>query len=248
MPLLEITLEDVMRYPAVTARPLFQTYHSIDAGDGMVDHARNTFELTLIKGIGVQGNVTVPFVRKIAPDGTVLDGRRVETFDPAKYDVVFLYDSGTSLMVGGRAHDYHAVNPRLSWAVLAEIPNWVVPRPDGQPLKGGGAAGAFVPQGETGGEPVDYDRIQRMINDKGDEVKHWVKDQLTYYLRTETVPSIEAGLSGDPGPIADLLYRRIADGTWEQLGKFGNEVGYKPPRGEQPTKVDKPAVGSGPKE
>lgn len=245
---LEITLADVMRYPAVTAHPLFQTYHSIDAGDGMVDYARNTFELSIIKGLGVQGNVTVPFVRKMDPTGAVIDARRVETFDPAKYDVVFLYDSGTSLMVGGRVHDYHAVNPRLSWAVLAEIPNWVVPRPDGQPLKGGGAAGAFVPEEGGGGEVVDYARIQAMV----DEGKHWVKDQLTYYIREVTVPAVveqvAARLSGDPGPIADLLYRRIADGTWEQLGKFGNEVGYKPPRGEGPNKADSPAVGSGPKE
>ena len=81
---------------------------------------------------------------------------------------------------------------------------------------------------------VDYNRIQTMINTKGDEVKHWVKDQLAYVLRTETVPAVHDGvvasLSGDPGPIADLLYKRIADGTWEQLNKFGEEVGYKPPK------------------
>lgn len=230
MAIQEITLADVMRYPAVTARPLFQTYHSIDAGDGMVDYARNTYELSIIKGIGVQGNITVPFVRKIAPDGTVIDARRVETFDPAKYDIVFLYDSGASLMVGGRAHDYHAINPRLSWAVLAEIPNWIVPRPDGQPLKGGGAAGAFVPQedGGGGGEPVDYDRIQAMV----DEGKHWVKDQMTYYLEHITVPAIVAGvsgtLSGDPGPIADLLYGRIKDGVYAELDKWQKNSGFKP--------------------
>ena len=47
-------------------------------------------------------------------------------------------------------------------------------------------------------------------------------------LKTELFESIV----GDPGPLADLLYSRIADGVWEQLSKFGEEKGFAPPKAE----------------
>ena len=47
----------------------------------------------------------------------------------------------------------------------------------------------------------------------------------------EVVQQIVAQLTSDPGPMATLLYKRIGDGDWEELNKFGNEIGYKPPNG-----------------
>lgn len=150
----------------------------------------------------------------------------IGTAEPVwKIDSIDLDHTGTTLVVSMVTHEPKEA-PRNTAVEAYTIANVWATTPEFEAERGG--AGGFT---GDGGEPmaeVDYARIQQMINTKGDEVKHWVKDQPAYVLRTETVPSIGAELSGDPGPIADLLYRRIADGTWEQLGKWQHEKGYKP--------------------
>jgi hypothetical protein len=39
---------------------------------------------------------------------------------------------------------------------------------------------------------------------------------------------VDRVLGGLEAKLADLLYKRIADGVWEQLGKYGDEVGFNP--------------------
>jgi hypothetical protein len=187
----------------------------------------------------------------MAQRGQPFPQQPIGTAEPVwKIDSIDLDHTGTTLVVSMVTHEPKEA-PRNTAVEAYTIPNVWATTP-GFEAERGGEGGYTGSEQEPGGEEVDYARIQEMINTKGDEVKHWVKDQLAYVLRTETVPAVHDGvvasLSGDPGPIADLLYRRIADGTWEQLGKFGNEVGYKPPRGGAPSTIDSPAVGSGPKE
>lgn len=190
----------------------------------LVDAAGNTFFGTR----EITGNDTDFYVRKVSPAGVVVGEFEVQGANGWKIDGGDLGASGDHLLVATSAHDTpNPIPPEGRWSAmgLAHIPGVFVPFDNQAPEAGG--PDAFTPT-ETEVE-VDYERIQTMI----DAAKHWVKDQLAYVLDHDIKPAIvaevAAKLSGDPGPVADLLYRRIADGTWEQLGKFGDEVGYKPP-------------------
>lgn len=125
----------------------------------LVDGAGNTF-------IGVReitGNDTDYYVRKHAPDGSLVGEWDVQGANGWKIDSGDLGASGDHLLVSTASHDLPPdPTGRYSAAGLAHIPGVFVPFTNQLPE--GGAAGAFSPEGEPQPAPeveVDYDRIKR---------------------------------------------------------------------------------------
>lgn len=207
----------------------------------LVDAAGNTFVATR----EITGNDTDFYIRKISPAGVVMGEWEVQGANGYKIDGGDLGASGDHLLVATSAHDTpNPIPPDGRWSAmgLAHIPGVFVPFDNQAPEAGG--PDAFTPT-ETEVE-VDYPRIQTMI----DLAKHWTKDQLAYvlanFIKPQIVAEVAARLSGDPGPIADLLYKRIRDGSYEQLVAWQENFGYRPdptpvpgapeaPEADQPT-------------
>lgn len=79
----------------------------------------------------------------------------------------------------------------------------------------------------AGSAPLGSSTIRKGLEEKGEGS---ITAQLPH-IAAAVAPAVVSALVASPA-FAALLYQRIGDGTWEQLNKFGNQVGYKPPKGE----------------
>lgn len=145
-----------------------------EGSSGRVDGDGNSFLATLFH----KKNASIIYIRKVAPNGTVLDKWNVvfqgcpHDANPdntawdgtGKVDGFDIYPSGSNLHVKLSGHVTNAQRDNLvNMAVLQGV---YTPHTGTQPEDG--RAGAYAPAGgepdpEPGGEPVDYERIEAIV-------------------------------------------------------------------------------------
>lgn len=218
---------------AVQAVPVHQdmggSFYSLSY---LVDAAGNQYAAVANEQLS-NSNITWAEVH-IAPAGQGFPQTPAYRVNPTnKIDRVSIFNSGHDLIVSLVTHStsnqYPPGTPRPICIEQARINGIFATTPDFVAQRGGEGA-IIVPADPLPPSGASMAEIQAAL----DLQKHWIKDQLAYVLenniKPEIVTAVAANLSGDPGPLANLLYKRIADGVWEQLNKFGDQVGYKPPK------------------
>ena len=241
-------------------------YHSqewgIERTAGRADGAANTFAGSLFH----KNNATIVYVRKIAPNGQVLqkwnlvfEGAPHDTnynnpqwTGPGKIDDFYMYPSGSDLIVSLVGHDTNTarLNP-WGWKALEGV---YTPHTGTQPEDG--AAGAYR-GGNVDPEPNPNPNPEPEYRLGADEFKDaflGAAANREFYTRFQKMVEngveqsdidgmlhgledrLFARLVGDPGPLADLLYGRIKDGVFLELRKWQEGRGFKP----DPTPVPEP--------
>lgn len=217
----EPIIDDISALPQIECGVDYLTHEGLLGADEVKDAAGNMFAAERFQ----VGNYTRVFVRKYAPDGVTLLGQwAVKGPRGYKIDGFGLAPAGPHLDIRIVAHDTppDPVN-RLSASGRARIANVFVPFDNQVPKAGAENAAPTIQEGE----PVDYDRIERMINAAIDDLagrfgdggpRQAIMDKAGDALLYMSDPE-NYGREWKTGRFQDVTYKRDLDRQYIALNK-----------------------------